>query len=162
MSNILIIKHGSLGDIVQISGVIRDIRESNSDKKIFILTTIPYAEILGRCPYIDGVLIDKRLPRWNIFYLRNLKKMLDRFNFEKVFDLQNSSRTKFYNRFIFKKDIFWSDKRSFTNKEETFKEKKLPVLDRIENQLNRAGLKDISFTKKPDLSLTHIKSDIIC
>ena len=28
MSNILIIKHGSLGDIAQISGVIRDIREA--------------------------------------------------------------------------------------------------------------------------------------
>ncbi len=68
MSNILIIKHGSLGDIVQISGVIRDIREANKDKKIFILTTLPYAELLGRCPYLDGVLIDKRLPRWNILY----------------------------------------------------------------------------------------------
>ena len=33
MSNILIIKHGSLGDIVQISGVLRDIRENLKDKK---------------------------------------------------------------------------------------------------------------------------------
>ena len=33
MSNILIIKHGSLGDIVQISGVLRDIREAHNDKK---------------------------------------------------------------------------------------------------------------------------------
>ena len=41
MSNILIIKHGSLGDIAQISGVLRDIRETHTnDKKIFILTTI--------------------------------------------------------------------------------------------------------------------------
>ena len=69
MSNILIIKHGSLGDIVQISGVLRDIRETYSDKKIFILTTLPYLELLSKCPYLDGVLIDKRLPRWNIFYL---------------------------------------------------------------------------------------------
>ena len=33
MSNILIIKHGSLGDIVQISGVLRDIRDSHKNKK---------------------------------------------------------------------------------------------------------------------------------
>ena len=59
MSNILIIKHGSLGDIVQISGVLRDIRESHNDKKIFILTTLPYIELLSRCPYLDGVLLDK-------------------------------------------------------------------------------------------------------
>ena len=36
MSNILIIKHGSLGDIVQISGALRDIKETQNDKKVFI------------------------------------------------------------------------------------------------------------------------------
>ena len=78
MSNILIIKHGSLGDIVQISGVLRDIRETHIDKKIFILTTIPYVELLSKCPYIDGVLIDKRLPRWNILYHLKLAKMINK------------------------------------------------------------------------------------
>ena len=34
MSNILIIKHGSLGDIVQISGILRDIRENLKESKI--------------------------------------------------------------------------------------------------------------------------------
>ena len=52
-------------------------------------------------------LIDKRLPRWNIFYLLRLKKMLSRFEFEKVFDLQNSSRTNFTEK-IFFKGIDWS------------------------------------------------------
>jgi len=74
MSNILIIKHGSLGDIAQISGVIRDIRETYNKEKVFILTTAPYVELLSRCPYVDGVLIDKRLPRWNILYLLKLRK----------------------------------------------------------------------------------------
>ena len=100
MSNILIIKHGSLGDIVQISGVLRDIRETYHDKKIFILTTLPYLELLSKCPYLDGVLVDKRLPRWNIFYLIKLKKMLIKFNFFHVYDLQNSSRTSFYRKYL--------------------------------------------------------------
>ena len=90
MSNILIIKHGSLGDIVQISGVLRDIRETHTDKKIFILTTMSYVDFLSRCPYLDGVLVDKRLPRWNIYYLIKLKKMLSKFNFSHAYDLQNS------------------------------------------------------------------------
>ena len=81
MSNILIIKHGSLGDIAQISGVLRDIRETHSDKKIFILTTLPYVQLLSQCPYLDGVLIDKRFPRWNIFYLIKLRKLLSKFYF---------------------------------------------------------------------------------
>ena len=100
MSNILIIKHGSLGDIVQISGVLKDIRETYNDKKIFILTTLPYVELLSLCPYLDGVLMDKRLPRWNIFYLIKLKKMLSKFNFSHVYDLQNSSRTSFYRKYL--------------------------------------------------------------
>ena len=100
MSNILIIKHGSLGDIVQISGVLRDIRENHKDKKIFILTTLPYVELLSRCPFINGVLIDKRLPRWNLYYLYKLKKMIKKFNFTLVYDLQNSSRTSFYRKYL--------------------------------------------------------------
>ena len=64
MSNILIIKHGSLGDLVQISGVLKDLRERHIDKRIFILTTKPYIELLSKCPYIDEVLLDSRLPRW--------------------------------------------------------------------------------------------------
>ena len=63
MSNILIIKLGSLGDIAQISGVLKDIRETYKDKKIFILTTIQYLELLSACSYLDGVILDKRLPR---------------------------------------------------------------------------------------------------
>ena len=98
MSNILIIKHGSLGDIVQISGVLKDIRNTHSNDRIFILTTLPYVELLSKCPYVDGVLIDKRLPRWNLFYLLKLKKMIEKFNFATAIDLQNSSRTKFYRK----------------------------------------------------------------
>ena len=100
MSNILIIKHGSLGDIVQISGVLRDIREAHNDKKIFILTTLPYVDVLSRCPYLNGVLLDRRLPRWNIYYLLKLKKMLVKYNFSHVYDLQNSSRTSFYRKYL--------------------------------------------------------------
>ena len=55
MSNILIIKHGSLGDIVQISGVLKDIRYSHPDDTIFILTTNPYVDLLSKCPFIDNV-----------------------------------------------------------------------------------------------------------
>ena len=38
MSNVLIIKHGSLGDIAQASGVIQDIFEYHREDKIYLLT----------------------------------------------------------------------------------------------------------------------------
>ena len=152
MSNILIIKLGSLGDIIQANGAIKDIKNNFPDNKVLLLTTPPYAEFMSNCPYIDGVLVDKRLPRWNLFYINKLKKMLDRFSFTKVFDLQNSSRTKFYKKFCFKKDIFWSNSESFVSKENLMNEKDLPVLERMKLQLNRSGISETSFTKNPDLN----------
>jgi len=77
--------------------------------------------------------------------------MLNRFSFTKIFDLQNSSRTKFYKNFIFKRNVFWSDSNSFASRDDISKEKNLPVLDRMERQLNRADIQDISFTKRTDL-----------
>ena len=106
MSNILIIKHGSLGDLIQANGAIKDIRKNFANNKILLLTTPPYVNFMSTCPYLDGILIDKRLPRWNIFYLLKLKKMLKRFSFTKVFDLQNSARTKFYKRFFLRMILF--------------------------------------------------------
>ena len=50
MSNILIIKHGSLGDIVQISGVIRDIREANKDKKNLYINHTSIRRTFGEMP----------------------------------------------------------------------------------------------------------------
>ena len=162
MSNILIIKHGSLGDLIQANGAIKDIKNNFPKDKVLLLTTPHYSKFMYSCPYLDGVLIDKRLPRWNFFYLYRLKKMLDRFSFSKVFDLQNSSRTKFYRKFIFKNDIFWSDSNVFLSKEESISQKNLPVLTRMEQQLERSGISDRKFTKKPDLSwaLTNIGSMI--
>ncbi len=154
MSNILIIKHGSLGDIIQANGAIKDIKQNFPNYKVMLLTTPPYANFMSSCPYIDGVLIDKRLPRWNLFYLKKLSDMLKRFSFEKVFDLQNSSRTKFYKKFLFKKNIFWSDSESFSDQDTILNEKNLPVLDRMKSQLVRAGINKTEFTKKPDFEWT--------
>tara|TARA_Y100000389_G_scaffold137713_1_gene135360 strand:+ start:190 stop:1122 length:933 start_codon:yes stop_codon:yes gene_type:complete len=151
MSNILIIKHGSLGDLIQANGAIKDIKKFYSNRKVFLLTTQPYSIFMSESPYLDGVLIDKRLPRWNLFYLNNLKKTLAKYDFSKVFDLQNSSRTRFYKKFIIK-DVEWSS--TETSLEPGQKKKdfdKDPVLDRMEIQLKKSGI-ETEFTKNIDLS----------
>ena len=151
MSNILIIKHGSLGDLIQANGAFKDIKKFYQNRKVFLLTSQPYAIFMSECPYLDGVIIDKRLPRWNLFYLNNLKKNLEKYNFSKVFDLQNSSRTKFYKRFIIK-DIEWSS--SETSLEPGQKKRdfdKDPVLDRMEIQLKKSGI-ETEFVSNIDLS----------
>ena len=160
MSNILIIKHGSLGDIAQISGIIRDIRETYNSEKIFILTTFPYVELLSRCPYIDGVLIDRRLPRWNILYLLKLKKMIQKYNFSYVYDLQNSSRTSFYRRYLFNISNWSSTKTTLKKgtKKSDFDQE--PVLERFKFQLDNSNIKT-NYTLKPDFSWACINVDQI-
>ncbi|MDC0530438.1 lipopolysaccharide heptosyltransferase family protein [Pelagibacteraceae bacterium] len=150
MSNILIIKHGSLGDLIQANGAIKDIKTFFKNRKVFLLTSQPYAIFMSECPYIDGVIIDKRLPRWNLFYLNNLKKKLMRYNFSKVFDLQNSNRTQFYKKFILK-SIEWSSSKNILKPEETKSNiDHQPVLDRMELQLKKSGI-DTKFTKNINL-----------
>ena len=151
MSNILIIKHGSLGDLIQANGAIKDIKNFYSNRKVFLLTTQPYSIFMSECPYLDGVLIDKRLPRWNLFYLNNLKKTLSKYDFSKVFDLQNSSRTKFYKRFIIK-NVEWSSTETALEPGQRKSDfDKDPVLDRMEIQLKKSGI-ETEFTKNIDLN----------
>ncbi len=154
MSNILIIKHGSLGDIAQASGAIQDISENHKNDQIFLLTTKPYFDLFKKNPFIHEVILDKRLPRYNLIYLYFLMQELKKHNFSKVFDLQNSSRTNFYKNILFPKadKIVWSSSittlPSDRNKEEF---DKTSVLERFDYQLQESGL-NTSYTLKPDFS----------
>ena len=160
MSNILIIKHGSLGDIVQISGVLKDIRETHYDKKIFLLTTLPYVEVLSRCPYLDGVLLDRRLPRWNIYYLLKLKKMLGKYNFSYAYDLQNSSRTSFYRKYLLRIPN-WSSTETILKKGQKRKDfDNESVLERFKIQLDNSNVK-INYSLKPDFIWASVNIDKI-
>ena len=160
MSNILIIKHGSLGDIVQISGVLRDIRETLIHDKIFILTTFAYIELLTRCPYVDGVLIDKRRSRLNFFYLLKLKKMLEKFNFSTVLDLQNSSRTSFYRKYLFNIPNWSSTETKLKEGEKKKNFNLVSVLERFKFQLENSGI-SVKYTLKPDFSWACLNVDRI-
>jgi ADP-heptose:LPS heptosyltransferase len=151
MSNILIIKHGSLGDLIQANGAIKDIKEFYPNRKVFLLTSRPYSIFMSECPYLDGVIIDKRLPRWNFFFLYNLKKLLSKYNFTKVFDLQNSNRTKFYKNFILKNSE-WSSSEDTLEVGQTKKDfDNYPVLDRMELQLKKNNI-PTKYIKNIDLS----------
>ena len=151
MSNILIIKHGSLGDLIQANGAIKDIKEFYENRKVFLLTSAPYSIFMSECPYIDGVIIDKKLPRWNLFFLYNLKTLLSKYNFSKVFDLQNSRRTKFYRNFILK-NLEWSSSLDVLESGQSKKDFDIhPVLDRMELQLNKSNI-PTKYIKNVDLS----------
>ncbi len=154
MSNILIIKHGSLGDIAQASGAIQDISENYKDDQIYLLTTKPFLELFKKNPFIHDVILDKRLPKYNLIYLYFLMRELKKHKFIKVFDLQNSSRTKFYKNILFPKanHEIWSS--SYTTLPiDTDKDKfdKKSVLERFDHQLKKSNL-NTKNTLKPNFS----------
>ena len=154
MSNILIIKHGSLGDIAQASGAIQDISENFKEDKIFLLTTNPYVELFKKNPFIHEVILDKRLPRYNLIYLYLLMRKLKKYNFSKIFDLQNSSRTAFYKNILFPKaakEIWSSSISTLPDKTDKDEFDKIAVLDRFNHQLKSSGLKTVN-TLIPDFS----------
>ena len=154
MSNILIIKHGSLGDIAQASGAIQDISDNHKGHQIYLLTTKPYFDLFKKNPFIHEVILDKRLPRFNLIYLYLLMRELKKHKFSKVFDLQNSSRSEFYRNILFPKagKEIWSSSTttlpSDKNKEEF---DKISVLERFDHQLINSDLNTLN-TLKPDFS----------
>jgi ADP-heptose:LPS heptosyltransferase len=94
--------------------------------------------------------------------MRTLKKL----NIQKVYDLQNSSRTKFYKNILFPKANCnsWSSSETTLPKDTSKAEfDKNPVLNRFEHQLKMSGL-DTQNTTKPNFSwsctnIDNIKND---
>ena len=154
MSNILIIKHGSLGDIAQASGAIQDISENYKNHQIYVLTTKPYLGLFKKNPFIHDVILDKRLPRYNLIYLYFLMRELKKYKFTKVFDLQNSSRTNFYKSILFPKadyEIWSSSITTLPSKKNKDEFDKNSVLERFDHQLKSSGLNTLN-TLNPDFS----------
>ena len=154
MSNILVIKHGSLGDIAQASGAIQDIFENHKSDKLYLLTTKPYLELFKKNPFIHDVIIDKRLSRFNLIYLFTLMRKIKNLKVLKVFDLQNSSRTNFYKKILFPNagpDV-WSSSETTLPKETNKAEfDKNPVLYRFDHQLRVSKIRT-QHTLSPDFN----------
>ena len=154
MSNILIIKHGSLGDIAQASGAIQDISENYKSDDVYLLTTKPYIELFKKNPFIKGIILDKRLPRYNLIYLFFLMRELKKYKFSKIFDLQNSSRTNFYKNILFpnaNSEIWSSSYTTLPGNKNKSEFDKLSVLERFDHQLKTSNLKTTN-TLKPNFN----------
>ena len=105
-------------------------------------------------PFIHNVILDKRLSRFNLIYLYQLTRILKNFNFKKVYDLQNSSRTTFYKNILFPKaklDKWSSSETTLPVKTPKVEFDRKPVLDRFDHQLKISGFNTLN-TMKPDFS----------
>ena len=98
MNKILVIKHGSLGDIIFALPAMTSIRKKFPKTSIELLTEKKYLPFLIKSKLFDNIIIDNR----NNFLLRSffiIFKLL-KINYDLIIDLQNSQRTSFYNLFF--------------------------------------------------------------
>jgi ADP-heptose:LPS heptosyltransferase len=99
MKNILVIKHGALGDIIQAIDAFESLRRSFPHARINLLTAPAFAPLLAASGWFDEVVTDPRKPIWHLQNSLRLAKLFKR-PFEGIIDLQCSSRTAAYFRLM--------------------------------------------------------------
>ena len=64
--NLLIIKHGALGDFILSFGPFKAIRDHHLNDRLFLLTTNKFKNFAEESNYFDEIIIDDRPNFWNI------------------------------------------------------------------------------------------------
>jgi ADP-heptose:LPS heptosyltransferase len=95
---ILVIKLGALGNVVLSLSAFAAIRLHHPGARISLLTTAPYADWMRQAPWFDEVVVDTRPGWWDPVGMYRLRRMLIRPGFDRVYDLQTSSRSSHYFR----------------------------------------------------------------
>ena len=98
MKRILIIKHGSLGDIVFSLPVMDSIYSNFINEEIDLLTEKKYFNFLKKTKYFKNIIEDNRSS--NIILCVKLLILLLKNKYDLIIDLQNSDRTSFYHLFF--------------------------------------------------------------
>ena len=98
MKKILVIKHGSLGDIIIAIPAMISIRKKHPNALIHLITEKKYISLLSKSKIFDRIIIDNRKDFFikSIINLFNLLKI----KYNTIIDLQNSRRTLLYNLFF--------------------------------------------------------------
>lgn len=142
---ILIIRHGALGDLVQSLGPIQAIRAHHPDARITLLTSPAFQVFMEACPWIDRVWIDAR-PKWrDVKQWQALVKCLRDGGFYRVYDLQTSSRSSLYRRFFtLAPQPEWSGiAKGASHRHANPDRDAMHTLDRQRDQLRLAGINDV-------------------
>lgn len=97
---ILVIKHGALGDVILSFHALAAIRKHYPEAHIVVLTTSPYKGFYEKCPDCDEVFVDDRPKWWQFYGILSLWQFFKTRKFDLIFDLQASGRTSLYYRFL--------------------------------------------------------------
>ena len=135
---VLVIKLGALGDFVQAFAAFRQIRLAHAQDEVTLLTTPPYAELARASGLFDRIETDGR-PKGLKATLR-LFRRLRRARYRRVYDLQTSSRSRWFFYAFLPFAPQWSGiSRGASHRQTRPDRDAMHNLDRMADQLHVAG-----------------------
>ena len=146
---VLVIKLAALGDFAQAFGPFAAIRAHHPGARITLLTTRPYAPLARMAPWFDEVWEDGR-PDWtDLPAVLRLARRLRAARFDRVYDLQTSSRSSRYRWFVGRR-AEWSGIAAGASHPHANPQRDLMhTVERQREQLEMAGIRDFP---EPDLA----------
>jgi len=142
---ILVIKHGALGDVVLAQSPFQAVRSHHPDAHITLLTTSLFKPFLEKSDLFDDIWVDEKPKIWQVIKISALKKKLQQGRFDRVYDLQTSSRTGSYLKlFKLSETPEWSGvAKGCSHPHKNTERGKLHTLERQAEQLQDAGIDNI-------------------
>ncbi|HEX4196967.1 MAG TPA: glycosyltransferase family 9 protein [Caulobacteraceae bacterium] len=136
---ILVIKLGALGDFVQALAAMQHIREAHPEAHITLLTTPPFEALARASPYFNAVEPDGR--PGGIGETLSLIRRLRGAGYDRVYDLQTSSRSSFYFQMLRPFPPQWSGVAFGCSLPQRNRDRgKMHTLERQAQQLKDAGI----------------------
>lgn len=105
---VLAIRHGALGDVIQALGPLQAIRRHHPDAHLVGLTGAAFADLLWASGWFQEIWVDDRPPLWRLGSWLGTVRRLRATGFDRVYDLQTSSRTAWYFRLMGSPAPEWS------------------------------------------------------
>lgn len=139
---ILIIRHGALGDLILSLGPMQAIRRQHPDAQITLLTARPFDALMRDCPFIDEIRVDTRPKPWHIRRFAALIHQLRARRWDWVYDLQTSRRSTGYFRLL-KTRCYSGLHPKGSHPHDTPERTRLHTIERQKQQLAIAGIHDV-------------------
>ena len=150
MKRLLVIKLGALGDMVLATGAFQAIRAHHAGDHVVLLTTRAYGGFARASGYFDAVWIDSRPPLWRFWDWLALGRRLAGGGFERVYDLQHSTRSHMYFRLFGAARPEWSGVAPGCSHPHANPDR--DAMHTVEREAEQLAMAGIAATPPPDLS----------
>lgn len=100
MENILIIKHGALGDVVQTLGKMQELKRENPEARFTLMTMKPFVPMADQAGVFADYIVDNRRSLFNMKETCRVLGSVLAGRFSRIYNFQFSQRTRIYRRLL--------------------------------------------------------------